>query len=54
MSIYEFKTLWAWCENEHNNDEFWKRFIIATAAYEPKVQARLIKFAHEWWFGVPN
>ena len=50
MSIHDLKALWAWCEQERNNEKFWRRFIAATATYEPDVQARLVKFAYELWF----
>lgn len=50
MSIHDFKALWSWCEQERNNDKFWRRFLVAITVYEPETQARLVKFAHDLWF----
>lgn len=51
MNIYEFKRLWDWCSCAPNNEEFWRRFVLASAAY-PKHQAALIRMANVWWYGV--
>lgn len=50
MNIAEFKAMWDWCSQTRNNDEFWRRFVLASAAYSPKQQAALIRFANVVWF----
>lgn len=52
MNTHDFKALWDWCNQCRNNDEFWRRFLIATAAYDAQTQGRLVRFANALWFGV--